>query len=73
MDDPAQRRQLDEIEQQIASNRARYLHATWKAQNDNLPEVERVEAAEEAETCERTVNRLLGEWDDVRCGRKAAT
>jgi hypothetical protein len=60
MDDPAQRRTLDKIEQQIAHNRIQYLQAIWAGH------------AGEADWYETEVDRLLGEWDDVRSGRTTA-
>lgn len=60
MDDP-NRARLDELEQDIAAHRVLYLRATWAGHDG------------EAEAHETEVDRLLGEWDDVRCGRKATT
>lgn len=57
MTDQAQRRRLDEIEQQIASNRVRYLQAVWAGHQG------------EADWYETRVDQLLGEWDDVRRGK----
>lgn len=68
MTDQAQRRTLDEIEQRIASHRAAYLVATWKAENTRLPADVRAEALTEANMHESESNLLLGQWDAVRRG-----
>lgn len=54
------RQRLDEIEQQIASNRVHYLRAIWAGRQG------------EADWYETEVDRLHGEWDDVRRGTTAA-
>ena len=59
VDDHAQRSKLDTIEQAIAHHRVLYLQATWAGHQG------------EADWHETEVDRLLGEWDDVRSGRKA--
>jgi len=59
MVDPAQPRTLDTIEQEIASLRIRYLHATWAGHEG------------EAEWLEATIDQDLDEWETVRSGRKA--
>lgn len=56
-----QPRSLDDLEQDIAAHRVLYLRAMWAGHEG------------EAEAHETEVDRLLGEWDDVRCGRKATT
>jgi hypothetical protein len=61
MADDEQRRRLDQLEQDIAANRAHYLRATWAGHQG------------EAEWYETEVDRLLGQWDDVRCGRNIPT
>lgn len=73
MDDHAQRRTLDEIEQRIASQRFAYLHATWQADDERADDATRLLASSAAKQAEDEVDRLLEEWDRVRAGRKATT
>jgi hypothetical protein len=45
---------LDQIEQQIASNRVAYLHATWAGRQGD------------ADHYETLIDQLLGQWDNLR-------
>ena len=63
---------LDDIEQQISAQRVAYLHATWAADNEQLPPAERKAAEAAAHRAEGLVDKLLGQWDDVNRGTTTA-